>query len=116
MVAVFIIEMIKSAGFDGYDYTMAGHNYDLLFNNDNYLEYAKEVRREADELGISCLQAHAPSPRMRTLDRVLPCVPMFIKAIEISAVLGCKILVVHPGAFLLRKKIKFIYDKILPFA
>lgn len=49
------VEMIKSAGFDGYDYTMAEHNHDLLFNNDNYLEYAKEIRRVADALGIPCL-------------------------------------------------------------
>lgn len=111
------IEMIKAAGFDGYDYTMAGHNHDLLFNNDNYLEYAKEIRRVADKLGIPCLQAHAPSPRMRTLDQVLPCVPMFIKAIEISAVLGCKMLVVHPGSFLTAKENKIhLYDKILPYA
>ena len=111
------IEMIKAAGFDGYDYTMAEYNHDLLFNNDNYLEYAKEIRRMADELGISCLQAHAPSPRMRTLEQVLPCVPMFMKAIEISAILGCKMLVVHPGSFLSAKENKIhLYDKILPFA
>ena len=111
------IEMIKTAGFDGYDYTMASHNYDVLFNNDNYLEYAKEIRRTADALGIPCLQAHAPSPRMRTLDQVLPCVPMFMKAIEISAALGCKILVVHPGAFLTAEENKIhLYEKLLPFA
>ncbi|MBQ8428948.1 MAG: sugar phosphate isomerase/epimerase [Clostridia bacterium] len=111
------IEMIKTAGFDGYDYTMAEYNYDLLFNNEKYLEYAKEIRRFADDLGISCLQAHAPSPRMRTLEQVIPCVPIFLKAIEISAILGCKILVVHPGAFLTAEENKtHLYDKLLPYA
>ena len=111
------IEMIKSAGFDGYDYTMAEYNYDLLFNNENYKEYVKEIRKKADELGIPCLQAHAPSPLMRTLDQVLPLVPVFIRAIEITAILGCKILVVHPGSFLTAEENKVhLYDKLLPYA
>lgn len=111
------IKLIKLAGFDGYDFSMFGHNYDVLFNNKNYIEYAKELRNLSDEICLPCLQAHAPSPIMRTLDQVIPMVPIFLRSIEIANILGCKIMVVHPGGFLSAQENKeHLYDKILPYA
>ena len=64
---------IKNAGFDGFDYTMDGVNPEKsIFNNDNYVEYAKELRKVSEDIGLPCLQSHAPSPLMRTIEQVVP--------------------------------------------
>lgn len=110
------IRMIKEAGFDGYDLSMTGYNHDLLFNNDNYVEYVKNLRKVADEIGLPCLQTHSPSPTMRTREQIMPLVDMFKRAIEITSLLGCEITVIHPGAFLSAKENKEFYDKLLPTA
>ena len=111
------IKMIKNAGFDGYDFTMGNHNFDLLFNNPDYIAYVQNLRAVADQIGIECLQAHAPSPLMRTADQVVPLIPVFLRAIEICSILGCKIMVVHPGSFLSAMENKtLLYDHLLPCA
>lgn len=111
------LRMIKEAGFDGYDFSMFDYNYDKLFNNDNYLEYVKNLRKISDEIGLPCLQAHAPSPNMRTIEDVKPLTPIFLRAIEIAKILGTEILVVHPGSFLSAEENKeYLYDKLLDYA
>ncbi|MBQ3046857.1 MAG: sugar phosphate isomerase/epimerase [Clostridia bacterium] len=111
------LELIKDAGFDGYDYSMFDNVNDSIFNNDNYVEYAKNLRELSEQLNLPCLQAHAPSPLMRTIDQVLPLEPIFLRSIEVASILGCKIIVIHPGSFLTAKENKIhIYDKLLPYA
>ncbi len=110
------IKMIKDAGFDGYDFSMFEHNQQF-WDSDNWQKYAENLRRTADNVGISCLQMHAPSPMMRTIEHVVPLEKTFLRAIDISDILGCKMLVVHPGSFLsAQENKKYIYDKILPYA
>ena len=112
------LEYIKNAGFDGYDYTMDGVNPQKnIFENDNYIAYAKELRAFADDLGLPCLQSHAPSPLMRTIEQVVPLEKTFLRSIEVASILGCKIVVIHPGSFLTAEENKkYIYDKLLPCA
>lgn len=109
------LQLIKDAGFDGFDYTMDAA-YDILFN-DGYIEHVKKIKKLSDEIGLPCLQAHAPSPLMRTIQDVLPLTDIFLRSIEIASMLECKYLVVHPGAFLTAEENKIhIYDKLLPYA
>ncbi len=111
------IRMIKEAGFDGFDFTMSDCNYNLLFNNDNYIEYVKNLKKVSDEINLPCLQAHAPSPNMRTIEDVSPLTPMFLRSIDIASILGCKIIVVHPGSFLsAEENYTYVYEKLLPYA
>lgn len=49
------LRMVKEAGFDGVDYNM--QTYQL---GDDYQEIAKEVRMLLDEIGLCCIQTHAP--------------------------------------------------------
>ena len=110
------IKMIKAAGFDGYDFSMFGHN-EKFWGSDEWRDYAEELRNTADKAGIPCLQMHAPCPNMRTVDAVVPLEKTFLRSIDIAAILGCKMLVVHPGSFLsARENKKYIYDKLLPRA
>lgn len=108
------IRMIKDAGFDGYDFSMFSNGAYLF--SDGYADYVKNLRRVSDEIGLPCLQAHAPCPRMRTMDQVMPLVDTFLRSIEVTSMLGCRHLVIHPGAFLTAEENKLFYDKLLPYA
>lgn len=110
------IKMIKDAGFDGYDFSMFEHNQ-RFWDSDGWQKYAENLRNTADKTGIPCLQMHAPCPTMRTIEDVIPLEKTFLRAIDIAEILGCKMLVVHPGSFLsAQENKKYIYDKILPRA
>lgn len=109
------LQMIKEAGFDGYDFTMTSEKDQNLFG-DNYQEYVKEIKAEADRLNLPCLQSHSPCPLMRTREQVMALVDVFKRSIDICAILDCKMLVVHPASFLSAKENKEFYDKILPYA
>ena len=58
------IQILKNAGFDSFDISLSTHMYypDSPFNQDDYLEYTQKLRKHADQLGITCNQAHAPCP------------------------------------------------------
>ena len=110
------IKMIKDAGFDGYDFSMFEHNQQF-WDSDGWKEYVENLKSMADKIGIPCLQMHAPCPTMRTINDVVPLEKTFLRAIDIAEILGCKMLVVHPGSFLsAQENKKYIYDKILPHA
>ncbi len=87
------LTMISEAGFDGYDYTLCQiYNDDCRFNDDNYMEYAKELKEHADSLGLVCTQAHAPFPPSAEEPRF----SRIVRSMEIAAYLGAEIIVVHP--------------------
>ncbi|MBQ8207509.1 MAG: sugar phosphate isomerase/epimerase [Clostridia bacterium] len=92
------IRMIAQAGFDAYDmslFEMFGK--DSRFNGDNYREYARSLREKADSFGIVCNQAHAPfgSSSGDPEDDELK-FGIIVRSMEIAAILGAKIIVVHP--------------------
>lgn len=110
------IRMIKEAGFDGFDFTMSSSDKIIYADGNDYIDYVKNLKKLADEIGLPCLQAHAPSPTMRTKEQIMPLVDMFLRSIDIAALLECKIMVVHPGSFLSAEENKEFYDKMLPYA
>ncbi len=112
------LKLIKDAGFDGYDaslfYEMSRRG---CFSGDDYKERAAEIRKYADDIGIPCLQAHSPCPNIRKYQDIVDCVPEQIRAIEISAILGAPILVVHPSSITdAEGNYEMIYSKLLPLA
>ena len=110
------IRLIKKVGFDGYDFSMFEHNMQY-WDNDNYLEYAKHLREVSDEVGLPCLQMHAPFGDMTTIDLVLSLHETLIKSIEFAHILGTKIIVIHPGTLLTAaENKKYLYDGLLPKA
>lgn len=93
------IEINAKAGFNAYDISLfqltRDENYE--FNQPDYIEKAKALRQYADSLGIVCNQSHAPYPSStgkgeedkRIFEKI-------VRAMEIAATLGAKIIVVHP--------------------
>ena len=117
------IELHKKAGFDAYDFSffplvvidwdkkaaspVKGHP---LFA-DNYVEYAKKIRKYADELGIECRSSHAVFPTDVADLR------SYIKwCLEVTSILGGKICVVHPGNNASAEENAVFYKEFLPIA
>ena len=89
------IELIKQAGFDGIDYTFFDCEERL---GDNYIEYAKELRKHLDNVGIECVQAHAPSYALKyspDYDISMQEYLWMVHSVETAAILGAKSIVVH---------------------
>lgn len=112
------IRMIKESGFDGYDCSLfesmkPGKPLALTA----YLDYAREVRIYADSLGIPCTQTHAPYPSLPTLEAIDAVVETQLRAIEISAILGAEIIVIHPASCTdVHGNFEHLYSKLIPKA
>lgn len=95
------VRVLAAAGFTAYDFSL----FDISENNpvftSKYLPYLKTVKDAAQAAGIVCNQAHAPYPtRKAETDgnaayngRIFDIV---VRALEASAYLGAKAVVVHP--------------------
>ena len=93
------IRIIKEAGFDAFDLSLCEMMYDEnhIFNTDKYLDEAKSIRKYADDLGIICNQAHAPfHSSCGDLEKDEKTFNMIVRSMEIAAIVGAKIIVVHP--------------------
>lgn len=93
------IELIAQAGFDGVDFNfgMVGWDWykddiyinDHPFAKDDYLNYAREMKRVAKENGLIINQTHAPAPTK-------PKVEEWVKrAIECTAEMESEYVIVH---------------------
>ena len=91
------LEMIKAAGFDSIDYSFYFTPEDAPILGDDLHQYAANVRRKLDELGLSCLQAHAPFALRygEALDESEPHYRDIVRSLEAASILGVKQIVVH---------------------
>ena len=99
------IKYLAQAGFDAFDYSlfyMHDENKKHPLLRDDYKEYAQSLRRTADEHNIACNQSHAPfpsyiaNPNAEQSKHNEIIVPIIVRAMEAAAILGAKIIVVHP--------------------
>ena len=96
------VELVAKAGFDAWDFSMFGNM--VLYDGrrkkvrpnshplagENYLAFARELRRIGEDNGIFCNQSHAPFPS------AVPEIRPFLKrAIECTAEAGGKTCVIH---------------------
>lgn len=92
------IRVIKEAGFDSFDLSLiSGDDYvKQMLTADNYVELAQNLRRHADEVGITCNQTHTPFPTSMGDGNDEERFAIQVRSLEISAIMGAKIAVVHP--------------------
>ncbi len=112
------IRMICEAGYDGFDFSMM-HMPAVSegIGGEGWLSYAKELRAYADSLGIPCLQGHAPYRNPKYAKDAASFLPYQIRAVKIAGILGCPILVVHPGNnFTAEENYERIFRHLLPIA
>ncbi len=95
------VEVICQSGFDGIDYSMFDMDEDdCVLNTPAYLSHVRELKNIADSYGVTFEQSHAPFPSYRVNDNKYndTIIDRIERAIEITALLGAKICVVHPVA------------------
>ena len=116
------IELCAKAGFDGWDFSMfqmrtyhwptgiwldSGHP----LGTDNYLKFARQLKKAASDNGIVCNQSHAPFPTKG------PGYMDYLKrSIECTAEVGGEIIVIHPDNDKSPEANEKIYAELLPFA
>lgn len=116
------IEYVAKAGFDAWDFSMFSmfiwdwanlcpKDNEHPLKNDDYIKFAKKLKRVADDNGIICNQSHAPFPTdANGVSKYL------YRSIECTAEVGGEICVIHPHAFANPKQNAEFYNKLLPFA
>ena len=121
------IKRIKEYGFDAYDCSlfesmkpskpMSSYVAYPIDDEPIHITYAKEIRAYADKIGIPCTQTHSPFPTFRRGSSIEEDIAQQIRAIEISAILGAEIIVIHPQSSIsFDENFELIYSKLIPVA
>ncbi len=115
------VKMIAQAGFDAYDCTLCDMNRNTrkcdIFNGSDYKNWAREVKSVADDYGIPCTQTHSVFPTLTDLKNTENMLYQNERCMEISAMLGADIIVIHPGNnFDAKTNYEYLYSKLLPLA
>lgn len=100
-------DIIKTAGFDAVDFMLN----DLVFDDSemylsNTAEYCENIKREAVKRGLTVEQTHAPFQfknwdSEEHFESVI--IPRLARSLEMSALMGAKISVVHPIHYMVYK-------------
>ena len=117
------IELIAIAGFDAWDFSMMSNvvNFDWdtressflnhPLNGSGCLRFARKLKKISDDNGIFCNQSHAPFPIFDSKIK-----DYIKKSLELTAVVGGKICVIHPDTNKSLAENAEIFSELLPFA
>lgn len=110
------VKAFKEAGFDGYDLSVH-HRGSILYSSDP-LGQAKKLRELSEEIGIPCLQSHAPFTCIRDAAHADEYRKTELEpAVRVAGILGCPVIVVHPGNDLsVETNYEHIYKPLLEIA
>lgn len=97
--------MAKAAGFDSVDYDICSmeKNPNDIWNTDGYAEEAKRIREIYESAGVPIRQTHAPFRFTNWTDPEYFegfIMPTMKRSVEVSALLGAKVVVAHPLHFI----------------
>lgn len=95
------VEIFARAGYDAIDFSMFQMTNDnCSLNTCDPNDYAKHLRKQAEDAGIRFNQAHAPFPSWKFGDDSFntKIVERVSRSIKIAGLLGAKTIVVHPIA------------------
>ena len=92
------IKLLKQTGFDALDYSFFGDKDLEVILGEEYISYARNVRRLLDENGLTCNQAHAPFRGMQyenKFDLSDKAYVQIVRAMESASIMGARYIVVH---------------------
>lgn len=91
------VKMIKQAGFDCYDYSMYWVQGEKDMLGDDYSDRARKLRKIADDLDITCNQAHAPFDLCwdDEFDVKNERYLRLVRSLEAASILGAKTIIIH---------------------
>lgn len=116
------VELVAKAGFDAWDFSMFdmcrydwGTGKPIITNHptagNDYIKFARQLKKIGLDNGIHCNQSHAPFPSLA------PMICDHLKrAIECTAEAGGKICIIHPDNNSSAEKNAEFYMELLPFA
>ena len=99
------MQTIRDAGFDGLDFPISVYSrpLDSPLRKDDWRQWAREVRRFSDRIGLPVLQAHASWEQTVAEDfHFEPPYEIYARTMEACHILGCRNLVFHPVLYLFR--------------
>ena len=94
------VDIYRTAGFEAMDFGLGSLlEPDSPFSAESYREYAENIRKFAESQNMPITQTHAPfrfKPKQfeEEFDEVV--LPTLVRSLEVSALLGAEIVVVHP--------------------
>ena len=98
------VELIAKAGFDAWDFSMFSmakydwgkktfdFNTGHVLSGNDYLAFARKLKKIGEDNGIHCNQSHAPFPSGSN-----EIFPYLMRAIECTAEAGGEICIIHPN-------------------
>ena len=89
------VKMIAECGFDCIDVTFSEPDMEVWLKNTSYNAKVKELKQQAQELGVFFNQAHAPVPSDGSNGYKKEDYENFLRTIELSSLLGVKNIVFH---------------------
>ena len=116
------VELCAKGGVDGGDFSMlerglyGGSTHSLEgsdhpLRGNQYLKFARELRKIGEDNGIRCNQSHAPFPVV-----CFPIRELLPRAIECTAEAGGEICIIHPDNNKSPEENAEMYFELLPFA
>ena len=92
------VKLLANAGFKVYDISLqVKEAKEEIVYPENYLENAKQLRKYADSIGMVCNQSHATFPSsVGDPEKDEAIFNEIVRDLEVAAILGAKIIVVHP--------------------
>ena len=93
------LKAIKNAGFEAYDFSLRPltSKPDSPLMREDYMDFLRQVKQTADELGLVCNQAHATFPPEKYGDEEYnqATFARIVREMEAAAFVGAPIIVVH---------------------
>ncbi len=120
-----VIRLIAQAGFDGYDFSFHKRQDADEFFSDKGINKILSIKKLADSLGITCMQAHAPVPSTTSDEEYnKKTFRHIVRSMEYASILGGQVIVVHPVHHLphrMNKEALFemsmeFYRRLIPYA
>ena len=93
------MSLVKNAGYDCLDFPFSVYSvgYQPPLLQENWKSWAKSIRRQADELGLTIPQGHAAWLQDIPSDfTYVPPEELYFRTIEAASILGCKHVIFHP--------------------
>lgn len=91
------VDCLAEAGYDAIDFSFLGEEATELLQSDDNVGFFKELREHAKEKGLIFNQSHAPfGSSFADAEKTEKRFAEIVRAMKYAAVLGAKVIVVHP--------------------
>lgn len=90
------IRLLAEAGFDAIDISLTDFQADSPWLKPNWRSYVQQLKDEAQRLGVTFCQAHAPFPTSKGTEADEIIFQHVVRSIEVAALLDIPYIVVHP--------------------